>query len=259
MGLRSLPFHFALFLLPAAFSGVSPFVHINQALANDDQQQPNLSVPTVARLVTVRILANSGAGSGVLIERQGQTYTVLTNAHVVAATENRYQILTADGKIHSGRWLRSVQFGTQDLALVQFSSDRAYQLAAIGNFEALSIGDPVYASGFPNWRLNSNTLQETRDWGLKAFQLTQGKVGMLPSIPLQQGYQLGYTNQIEPGMSGGPVFNKYGQLVGINGGLSYPDKGIIAFVFADGTMPSETMFQQMESLSWAIPIANLHY
>ncbi len=256
----------AIALLPASLLGVLPSV-ANDALSDTEQpsqpanrssQRSSVSVPTVARQVTVRILSNSGAGSGVIVERQGQTYTALTNAHVVAeAADNLYTILTADGKTHAGRWLKSTDFGNQDLALVQFTSKQTYQVAAIANSDTLSVGDPVYASGFPNWRLlNSTTLADTQDWGLKAFQLTKGNVGMLPSKPLQQGYQLGYTNQIEQGMSGGPVLDQYGQLVGVNGHLKYPFQGTIAFIFADGTIPSEAVFQQMEPLSWAIPSAN---
>nr|WP_242055845.1 serine protease [Nostoc flagelliforme] len=203
-----------------------------------------MPLPTIAQLVTVRILGEQGSGSGVIIERQGKTYTVLTNAHVVAqAGGDRYTLLTADEHTHSGLWLRSVQFTNYDMALVQFSSDRAYQVAMIGNSDALSVGEPVYAAGFPNWHaINPTTFADTRDWGIKAFQFTQGQIGMLSGKPLQQGYQLGYTNQIDPGMSGGPVFDQYGRLIAINGGLKYPLQGIIAFIFADGTMPSQALF-----------------
>lgn len=66
---------------------------------------------------------------------------------------------------------------------------------------------------------------------------------------------MGYTNDIEQGMSGGPVLDQYGRLIGINGRLKYPPQGIIAFMFADGTVPSKKLFQQMEALSWAVPSA----
>jgi len=256
VGLQAIPLSFLLLTVIALLP----------ALANDIQQEiqyslvsqsASSSVLDTARLVTVRILSSSSAGSGVIIERRGSTYTILTNAHVVAAASAQpYSILTSDGETHAGRWLQSAQFDEQDLALVQFTSDRAYQVVAIGDSDALSIGEPVYAAGFPNWRLlSSNTLEETQSWGPKALQVTAGQVGMILGKPLQQGYQLGYTNQIEPGMSGGPVLNQYGQLIAINGGLKYPLQGIIAFIFADGSLPSGTLFQQMETLSWAIPIA----
>lgn len=229
-------------------------LQLSQTATTDRQPRSIKSVEAVAQAIAVRILGKESSGSGVIVQRQGQTYTVLTNAHVVAAENNSYTILTSDGKTHAGRWRRSVSFGSEDLALVQFSSNRTYQVAVIGNSQTLNIGDRVYASGFPNWQLlNSTTLEDTRNWGLKAFQITEGNVEMLLYKPLQQGYQLGYSNQVEQGMSGGPVLDCYGQLIGINGQLKHPLQGITAFIFADGTAPSEVMFQQMESLSWAIP------
>lgn len=99
-----------------------------------------------------------------------------------------------------------------------------------------------------------DAIKNTQNRGWKAFSLTVGKVGLMLAKPLQKGYQLGYTNEVEDGMSG-PVFNDQGQLVGINGRLKYPFQGINAFIFADGTMPSKLLFQQMETLSWAIPIS----
>jgi S1-C subfamily serine protease len=221
------------------------------------KMQVGVSVPAIARLVTVRIIASQGTGSGVIIKRKGQTYTVLTCNHVVDDTQhNSYTVLTADGLTHSGQWLRSAVFGNTDLALVQFTSNQPYRVAAVGAFKDLSIGNMVYASGFPSWQsTNSNAVDDTRNWGMRAFRITRGKVAMLPKKSLQEGYQIGYTNDVEQGMSGGPVLNQSGKLVGINGGLKHPLQGIVAFTFADGTVPSQKIFQQMEALSWAIPIA----
>ncbi|MFM6007584.1 MAG: trypsin-like peptidase domain-containing protein, partial [Sphaerospermopsis kisseleviana] len=97
---------------------------------------------------------------------------------------------------------------------------------------------------------------ETLDWGLKAYKLTTGTVSlMLTNQSLPRGYQLGYTNDVESGMSGGPVLNSQGQLIGINGRGKYPLQGIDMFTFADGTIPSPNLFKQMEGLSWAVPIS----
>jgi S1-C subfamily serine protease len=216
----------------------------------------SVPVPIVAKQVTVRILTNSESGSGVIIKRVGQTYTVLTCDHVVAnSQDNDYTVLTADGRTYAAQWLRSIRFQDTDLAVVQFTSDQSYRVVEMGDSNALSVGAPVYASGFPNWQfINPNAVEDTREWGLRAFRLTTGRVEMLPRRSLLRGYQIGYTNEVEQGMSGGPVLNSNGQLVGINGRLKYPLQGIGAYTLADGTLPSETLFQQMESLSWAIPI-----
>ena len=220
----------------------------------------DVSVPVVARQVTVRIFNDQLVGSGVIVERRGKFYTVLTCAHVVAESpNNRYSILTPDGKSYEGRLLNFRQFGNADLALVQFNSVRNYEVAAIADPQTLTIGDRIYAAGFPNWHWsNSQTIDSTRDWGGKAFKLTSGEVAMLPEKSLQDGYQIGYTNEIEQGMSGGPVLDRFGRLIGINGRLKYPPQGINAFIFADGTTPSDELFNQMQSLSWAVPITKFH-
>jgi serine protease Do len=229
-----------------------------QHAQNPNSLQARVSVPEIAQKITVRILGDDNMGSGVIIERRSNSYTVLTNHHVVEKNEqNSYTILTPDGRTHSGRWLRSQQFGNLDLALVEFSSNQSYQVAEMGNSNALSAGDTVYAAGFPNWHFTPGLAEETRDWGLRAYRLTQGKVEMLSRKPLESGYQIGYSNDIETGMSGGPILNQKGELIGINGRQKYPLVGIYAFIFADGTRPSEVEAERMVPLSWGIPIANL--
>jgi S1-C subfamily serine protease len=222
----------------------------------------NRSVLQIARQVTVRILTNSGSGSGVIVQRRGQTYTILTNYHVVADNPDRnYSVLTADGRTHQAQWLQIARFVNLDVALVQFNSPNSYKVVKVGNSNSLSVGNFVYASGFPAWHFTRQgdkitSLEDTRDWGLKAFRLTEGMVQMLSPKALSGGYQIGYSNDVVEGMSGGPVLNHQGELMGISGMLKYPWQGIEAHVFADGTMPSEQLFGQMEALSWAIPIEN---
>ncbi len=213
----------------------------------------------IARQITVRIITNPGAGSGVILLRKGQTYTVLTNDHVVSDTwDGKYKVLTSDGITHRAKQINSPKFGNLDLAIVQFTSNRDYRVAELGSSDALSLGKPVYASGFPNWYwANSNNPVSTLNWGLKAFKVTTGTLEMLPNRSLPLGYQMGYTNDVQNGMSGGPVLNAQGHLIGINGRLKYPFNGRDAYVFADGSKPSEGEFLQMEALSWAIPINTL--
>jgi serine protease Do len=57
---------------------------------------PNAQVETLARQVTVQIQGQA-PGSGVIVARQGQTYFVLTAAHVVPSPDE-YEIVTPDGK-----------------------------------------------------------------------------------------------------------------------------------------------------------------
>jgi serine protease Do len=208
----------------------------------------------VAEQITVRVLTDPAVGSGVIVAQQGKKYTVLTNEHVVSRTwNNRYTVLTADGLIHKAKRLNFKKFANLDLAIVQFTSSQKYLVAKTNKSNTYSLEQKVYASGFPNWYWsNSGSPVSTHNWGLKAYKITTGKVKMVLSPPLLLGYQLGYTNDIKNGMSGGPVIDSNGYLIGINGRLKHPFKGIDSYVFTDGSMPSQEQFLQMDSLSWAI-------
>ena len=210
----------------------------------------------IANQVTVRILSKESSGSGVIISRQGETYTVLTNEHVLKnAKDKDYRILTVDGLIHSSILVKNAMFVGADLAIVKFNTNNNYQVVALGDSSSLSLDDPVYAAGFPNYYfpIDSNVVEATYNWGRRAFRLTVGDVRMLPLKSLREGYGLGYTNEVVDGMSGGPVLNQKGELVGINGKLKYSLQEEEGYLFIDGTRPSQHLFEQMRSLSWAIP------
>ncbi|HEY9702637.1 MAG TPA: serine protease [Allocoleopsis sp.] len=210
-----------------------------------------------AQEITVRILTNYGGGSGVIIGKKGNIYTVLTNDHVLSQNDNNeYIILTADGKKYQGKWIKNINFQDLDLALLEFNSAVNYPVVKRGNYQELKRGDRVLSTGFPNYYYwaESNYLESSYTWGIKAFRLTRGEIGMLAEKSLPRGYNLGYTNDVYAGMSGGPVLNEKGELIGINGRLKYPIQGIKAYIFADGTKPSKQMFREMESLSWGISV-----
>lgn len=58
----------------------------------------------LARAITVKILSKEGSGSGILVRREGQVYTVLTNQHVLEqASDNYYRIQTPDGQIYQAK------------------------------------------------------------------------------------------------------------------------------------------------------------
>lgn len=217
------------------------------------------SVTEIAKGVTVRIFTNPGAGSGVIIARQGQTYRVLTCNHVVELGK-QFTVLTPDGKSHKADRKPIPHLNGVDLALVQFQSRIPYSVARLRKFtnlKEIAVEQPAYASGFPNYhQVSADGLESTFDSGLRAYQFTTGKVSMLLlEHTLAGGYQLGYTNDIELGMSGGPVLDVDGYLIGINGWSKYPFQGIDVFRFTDGTVPSQALFERLEALSWGIPIS----
>ncbi|NJM47559.1 MAG: trypsin-like peptidase domain-containing protein [Alkalinema sp. RU_4_3] len=208
----------------------------------------NYKVETIARSTTVRLMGARAAGSGVIVGRSRSLYSVLTNWHVVSLADAMPIALTADGRQH--RLLKVRQLGRADLALAQFRSDLNYAVGAIA--PAVEVGETVYAAGFPMYR--SSSLEPTLNLGVSNFSLTQGQVTLRLPKPLDQGYGLGYSNEVVVGMSGGPIFNQRGQLVGVNGRVKDRDPGFGSYVFEDGTEPDGELLECLTRSSLGISI-----
>jgi S1-C subfamily serine protease len=138
--------------LAAVIFGIAPTLTVLQthSIVAQSASQPNVSVASIARQVTVQIVQTEGlnTGSGVVIAHQGQTYHVLTANHVVA-TQGEYDIVTPDGKKHRAHEKLVRKLPRVDLALVQFTSSQTYQVAMMGRSHQLSTGTPAYVAGFP--------------------------------------------------------------------------------------------------------------
>jgi tetratricopeptide (TPR) repeat protein/S1-C subfamily serine protease len=207
---------------------------------------PNYSIQNVAQAsesdrsaqqVTVRVTTNLNKGSGTLLKKRGNTYLVLTNAHVLRGS-TKIQIQTYDGQTYTAQRLPNAFGGQTDLALIEFTSTKRYPTPEIANFTPQK-GQKVYAAGY-----------EARSG---KFQSSEGEVQQRPSQSLKEGYQIGYSGQVIQGMSGGPVFEQASdELIGINGQTAYP---VVAnYVYKDGSKPSAAEVQQMRQVNWSIPI-----
>lgn len=82
----------------------------------------------LARQTTVRIQTAKSSGSGTIVRRQGQTYTVLTNWHVVPTVRGDRTTLTGDGLIHRPLGVPRLLDDT-DLAIVEFCRAIEYKVA----------------------------------------------------------------------------------------------------------------------------------
>ena len=155
--------------------------------------------------LSVLIQSQAGSGSGVIVQHQGQTYTVVTAAHVVA-NAIPYTLTLSDE--HSYTTSNVKRLAGVDLAIITFTSDRTYPVAGLGSSQGMGEASPVYVAGFP-----VGTAVITRS----VYTFTEGTLTARSSKPFADGYGMVYTNPTLPGMSGGGVFNQIGQLVGIHG------------------------------------------
>jgi serine protease Do len=168
---------------------------------------PANEVGKIAQEITVLIDSQS-FGSGVIISHQGKTYTVLTAEHVVRNATAAYQITAPDGQQYPMSYKTVKKLTGVDLAIAQFTSDRNYRVAQMADSDTATIGSIVHTAGFP---APGRAIQD------RLFQFTSGEVAGRPPKAQADGYAMIYTNVTRRGMSGGPVLNSDGRLVGIHG------------------------------------------
>ncbi|WP_240868442.1 S1 family peptidase, partial [Cylindrospermopsis raciborskii] len=157
-------------------------------------------IADIATQVTIRITGISNS-SGVIISKNGDTYTVLTNSHVFQNhPTGKFEIITPDGRKHQLNNLRKI--ANLDLATLEFNSIQEYRVVELGDSNRITRGEDIYVSGFPaNQDLNFSQSGITRI-------ITKARPG---------GYALVYRIGAFPGMSGGPILDSDGKLVGIHG------------------------------------------
>ena len=221
-----------------------------QAIAQSEVTIPEIKEQ--AQGFTVKIEPPSGKwGSGVIIGQNGDTYYVLTAAHVVKDVNpgEELYLLAFDG---TQQQEYAVDVSTKkllphkvDLALIEFESQKQYGIATISTYnyplyehrdyeiatanDASSQQHQVFAAG---WPLNRDSWDICQGEPLpESCQQPVFSPGFLfdnsataisqPSISNPDddfgGYELIYTNLTYPGMSGGAILDSSGRLIGIHG------------------------------------------
>ncbi|MCA2716869.1 serine protease [Microcystis sp. M169S2] len=206
---------------------------------------------TKAKGFTVRIDSSSQAnGSGAIIAREGKSYTVLTADHVLCekiseektCADYTYTLTTSDGKTLPLDRKTIIRQEGVDLAIFTFESNENYPVAEIANYSP-NRESPIFVAGFPKigdkragWLFSGGAVKSQEE-GLLAtrqsdFTITQSGASIRVSS-LSGGYDMVYTSITFGGMSGGPVLNAAGQVIGIHG-RSEGVKGKIQLGFSLG-------------------------
>jgi tetratricopeptide (TPR) repeat protein len=163
-------------------------------------------VARIAKSITV-LIESSDVGSGVILKREKNIYTVLTTQQTLLISGKNI-IVTPDGKRYPVNNQTVKKLTGVNLALLQFTSDQAYSIAKIGDSSQSSKDTPCYVAGFP---MKGLAITES------IYNFTEGKITANATRPLKGGYALMYTNPTYPGMDGGPILNDRGELIGIHG------------------------------------------
>ena len=158
--------------------------------------------------------AQSSLGSGVLVDPTG---IVVTNYHVIKDAD-QVKVATADGREFDSKVMLKDE--TLDLAVLKISADKPFPVIAIGDSDALEVGDLVLAIG------NPFGVGQTTTSGIVSA-LARSHIGVSDS-----GYFIQTDAAINPGNSGGALINMGGQLVGINTAIYSRSGGSIGIGFA---------------------------
>ncbi|NJN23762.1 MAG: serine protease [Acaryochloridaceae cyanobacterium RL_2_7] len=111
-----------------------------------------------------------------------------------------YQIITADQSTYQVQPSQIRVLPNTDLALFSFESPRQHPVAILGDSTELTVNSSCFTFGFPS---------------LKS-RFSVGQVVANVTQPLKGGEGLACSAQSTPGMSGGPILNEKGHVIGIN-------------------------------------------
>ena len=206
------------------------------------------TVQDIANKVTVKIENSGNNGSGVIIGRDGDTYYVLTARHVLSNKpgEDPYTVKTQQNK--KGYEVASdlAQFlpNNVDLGLIAFESNKDYLVATISDYNyrlyqnrdreysnsnSSQNKEYIFVSGWPIDRDESQPcIRNPQSCQTPVFNpgfLFDNSATAISSPDVSNpetpgdygGYELIYTNLTHPGMSGGPILDSQGRLIGIHG------------------------------------------
>ena len=144
---------------------------------------------------------NAVSGSGFVISSNATTSYILTNYHVINDVSD-ITVFFADGTSYDAALVGGEQ--ENDIAVLRVDVGNL-QTVTLGDSDALNVGQEVYAIGNPLGELT--------------FTFTGGYVSAKDrSVTMSDGTvmnMLQTDTAINSGNSGGPLFNEYGQVVGI--------------------------------------------
>lgn len=152
------------------------------------------------------------SGSGYIYTADGY---VITNNHVVAqADPNHIEVLTFDGVRH-----KATLVGTSpaaDVAVLKIAPFSGIETITFANSDTCAFGDPVFAIGAPralefsvSQGIVSNPERFDRRWRHRF-----GDVSILPILQTDAA--------LNPGNSGGALFNEAGEVIGMNTFIQTP-------------------------------------
>jgi putative serine protease PepD len=198
-------------------SGSSDAAPVEGSTAEDPDWQA-VTAAVAPSVVAIQVSSQQGGseGSGLVIDDAGH---VLTNNHVVSGAANG----TVQVTLSDGRLFEATIVGTDpstDLAVVQIQdAPDDLQPVALGDSDAVQVGDPVLAVGNPLGLANTATTGIVSALDRPVSATGEDATDSVVTNAIQ------VDAAINPGNSGGPLFNASGQVIGITSSIATLSSG----------------------------------
>lgn len=188
-------------------------------------------------------------GTGFVVDKLG---IIATNLHVIAG-ESSIRVKMLDGEQYTVSVIAGIDPG-RDLALLQISPKKELPVLRLGDSDAISAGDQIVAIGNPlgfNYSVTSGLVSQVRPVCGKA-EIATGAQGCKQELKVLQ-----ISAPISPGSSGGPLFNQFGEVVGIttaivtagqNLNLAVPGNYLKPLIAHHDAIPTERFAQETQGL-----------
>jgi serine protease Do len=146
--------------------------------------------------------------SGVVVSPDG---LILSAAHVVMPG-NTYKVMYADGRECIAKGLGRItippNYMVPDAAMLKITGEGTWPFAEIGWSSSLTVGQPCISIAYPESQAQRQPML---------------RFGKISSLKNEYGF-LQSTCVMEPGDSGGPLFDLFGRVIGIHSGIQIPEE-----------------------------------
>ncbi|MGE3315855.1 MAG: S1C family serine protease [Planctomycetaceae bacterium] len=176
-----------------------------EAIAVAVYERDNKSVVNITTTASARVLlvdvSSEGTGSGSIIDREGH---ILTNYHVIEGAK-LVEVTLYDGETYPATLVGADPIN--DIAVIRISAPQEVLFPVeFGDSSGLRVGMRVFAIGNP--------------FGLERTMTTGIISSLNRSLQIRAGRSIKSIIQIDaavnPGNSGGPLFDSHGKLIGVN-------------------------------------------
>jgi S1-C subfamily serine protease len=170
--------------------------------------------PSVAYI----IVGGGDSGSGVIAAVNGDRAYIVTAAHVVRNSPNRIKVIVGDDSAVELRGAFVAANAATDVAIITVSATPRMRAVTFGSHPpaGVALGALGYDAAARTRYEAGDALRALNARGTVGRSLANGRVAM--SLPT------------EPGMSGGPVFDASGKVVGIVAGRSSSSRSTFEFI-----------------------------